>query len=266
MTLDIKDVPFVESLSKFCRSHGELSFSFDAEGAFVTNGANTSPVCASELFGFAVTRIEENVSTDFSDVHRRLWFDLSVWWQSDLAVFRLVEVTIDEAVDDTGVDLRIVNMQRGINDLDKAELALALPSREARSLATLRGSIDVEVPGDVVEATVTDVEAESFGPLHVDEYRVTGTRHETDNGPMWAVVVEAAERERGVIGVTEPRVILADGNGPGPGQWATFDGAKAWFHDVPGGDVKALTLRIVKSKARLKVPFEFKDVKLPRTK
>lgn len=266
MSISMKDTPFVEAISKFCRAHGELSFRIGEGGMSVVNGADLSPVCASDLFGFAVIRMEEYLSTDFSDVRRSLSMSLSIWGQPDLRVFKLNDVTIDEAVDDAGTDLRIEGVKHRLDGLHMAELSLGLPSRNAATVATLRGSVELEVPGDVLEVSLTDLTAESFGPIKAGDYVVSGKRSDTDDGPTWEVVVKAEEKGRAVLGLTEARVVRADGKRPEPGQRARSYGNEAWFWDVADGDVKALTFKIVTSKARLRVPFEFKDVKLPRTK
>lgn len=274
MSLKLDAVPFVRALPLFCQAHGEIGFDVEWGAAYVGwwLGGRATAACYRDLFGFEIARIEEELSTDFSEERRSLSVQVVVWWQPDLTVFSLVGVRVEEAVDDKGNDLLVKDSKSGRNEASKLDLSLALPPKEAVSITHLRGTIEIEVPGEVFECVIKDVDKEKFGPIKLEGYVVSGTRSDLRESRVWVVKVEPAEKGGTVLGLTEARVVRGDGKVPEGDQVAgvgTSWGSslqEAWFRDEPGGEVSELRFKIVKSKAKLIVPFEFKDVKLPRSK
>jgi hypothetical protein len=272
MTLNLDAVPFVEAVPRFCQAHKEIGFSFESGFVKISKSGPLNPpvACYGDLFGFEITKIEERLATDFGSELRQLSIELFTWWQPDLQVFRVVGATIDEAADDKGNDLRIPDSK----PTDPHFLRLVLPPKAATAIALLRGSLIVEVPGDVVECVLQNIDQDAIAPVTIERCIVAGKRSLLAAGPCWEITVKPAAKGDTLLGLAEPRVVRKSGKPAEEGQAAGFrsdffgehDDCGLWFTDAPGGDVEKLAFKIVKSKARMKVGFEFKNVKLPRTK
>lgn len=158
VTLKLGAVPFVEAVGRLSRTGRHLGISpWEGGVTFSFDGARDHLGYSCDgLFAFQAFRIEESLATDFADETRACVVKLLVWWQPDLRVLQVLDLTLDEAVDDLGSDLRIPQPKSEEETIRgkaaRRALRLALPPRKARAIARLRGSVEVEVPGAVARA------------------------------------------------------------------------------------------------------------------
>lgn len=158
VTLKLAAVPFVEAVGRMSQTGSRLGVSPWEGGvnfAFDGAGEHLGYFCDG-LFAFQVFQIEKSLATDFAEETRACEVKLLIWWQPDLSVVDLQGFTLDEATDDLGNDLRLPQPRAEEESIrekcSRRALKLSLPPRKARTIARLRGSVEIGVPGGAVRA------------------------------------------------------------------------------------------------------------------
>ena len=260
ITVDIDPLPFAEALARADLASGDLSFTSTSGSASFSNKwrTNRDLHSFSGLFGFRVEDVRESLRSDFSTEQREAAVTLAAWWQPDLLVFRRVEVRVTACLDDLGTDLRLDAKARFETD-ETAIVPIRLAPARATKIARLKGELVVEVPGRCEEVVVTDLE-KATTTLRAANCDLTVRRENKEHGPLWTITVKGD----GVIGLADARVDRDDGGAPQGCGWPEVKDGRLTIANDFVSPAKAVRFKIVRSKARLAVPFEFKDIPLPR--
>ncbi len=262
VTISLDNLTLVEAVHRF----GDVAgIHYDcADGELVTPAwGHVHPNLGRSFhdhFGFEVHRIDESISDDFSQESRTCTLVLQMTWQPDVSVYRYVALTVHEAKDNLGHDLRLAEPATG--DLSYwINCTIGLAPKEATSLARVRGTLEIEVPGDVVDVVIDDLRKERAGPLCIGGFKVEISAPPRDS-PTWTVAVEPEKPGAAWIGIAELRL-----NPMRSRSFSFANGRQAFYiNDDAASPVTSISFKIVKTKARLSVPFDFADIPLMRTK
>lgn len=244
-TIHLHDATFVEAV----RAYQDLGFAVyhQPPGLYLAEGGS-SPLarCASDRFAFHLREIRERIRHDFSEEERTCTVDVAWWCQPDVTVFDVHDWIVTKAVDDLRTDLRVeAGCGRGV-------LSLALPPAKATRIVALEGEAEFEVPGLVIDCRIEDFRGEKIEKT-APPFRIVATKE----SESWRIQV-SSDTEARVLAIAEPRIHRRDlgPEAPEPGR------SGFWF--VPTADLEAVTFRIVRTTARIRVPFRFQNVPLPR--
>ena len=262
LSVSLRDCPWAEAITR-------LPFDFAAHerGADlgVDLGSDNYGTSCSGLFGLRITELNEVIATDFTRETRTCDLDVRVWWQPDVHVYAVGPAHVTEASDDLGTDLRVQSSSREYSRWAReahAVITVGLPPKAARRIARINGSLDVLVPGDCVEFALKNL-IEAPVTERKDGVAVTLTRGlPKDDIVEWSIVVQGIDGG-GVEDVLELRTLNKEGKAHARPAWHRTRAGASLFCNA-NEDVDCIALRVVKNRARVRVPFEFKDVLLDR--
>jgi hypothetical protein len=274
-SVDLKGEPFFDALEKLCAAHGEMSFVFGE-----TMALYLQPEAPEQRgrwtpgpFLVSLKRCTEELYADFVTTRRKCEVDLTIGWQPDLRVLSQGPIFADRLEDDTGADLlggvtvadtrpRWTEHSGGVIE---RRLEFPLAGRGAKSV-TVGGWMELEVPEkmfDVRLALKDGQAAGDFGGYAVEavwkgegvfRYRVRMPKESRVEPLLLDPQVwfnEAGEERTEILGwVYRPVVQKVD---------VGFE-MQVKMKRSPDG----ATLRIAEGRRRIRVPFELKDLPLPR--
>ena len=273
ITLKLDRVPFVEAIHRYSKIDVYHGFSTGESITFIPDLAFHEVAFASSgLFGFKITELEQTIRSDFSEEKRSCELGMDVWWQPDVLVFQVHDMKIAEMVDDLGNDLKgsaenIISL--GIHNRTPVYSVTArLPPRKARTIARLRGTVEIEVPGETIECTLTDIHRNVVGPVEVGDYVVTGVRKVTEEHVEWRLSVAPREEKAKIFGVVEAKLAFKDESLQESAREPTTSTSKGKgsvsFTAEESADVESVRFKIVRNTARVKAEFDFEDIDLGR--
>lgn len=244
-TIRLRDATFVEAVF----AYQDLGFAiyYEQPDLYLAEGGSAPLArCTADRFAFQLRGIRERIRHDFSDEERTCTVDVGWWCQPDVMVFDVLDWRVTRAVDDLGTDLR-VEAPHGRNPL-----SLALPPAKANRIVALEGEAEFEVPG-----LVLDCRLEDFGGEKIEQaagpFRIRAAKEDD----WWRIRI-SSDTDARALAIAEPRIHRRDLR-PEP-----LESGGSGFWVGHKADLEAVTFRIVRTKARIRVPFRFQDVPLPR--
>jgi hypothetical protein len=260
MTVDFDGLPFAEAIARADLASDDMGFeAASREACFRLKFRKNRDLHSFHgLFGFRVGDVRETLRSDFSSEQREAALSINAWWQPDLHVFRRVAVRIESCRDDLGTDLRCESKPLFETE-DSFSVPILLAPARATKIARLKGELLVEVPGRCEEVGITDL-ARAEASLRAANCDITIARKNEENGPRWTITVKGD----GVLALVEPRLDREDGGVALDRGWPNVKAGVLSIANDLASPATALRFKIVRSKTTIAVPFDFKDIPLPR--
>lgn len=256
VSLECKDTPLAQALAGIKRPF------YVEMGMVIFHGHESETLAASSFhghFGLGAMKVVEFLGTDFVSDTRSCDLEVAMWWPPDLEHVHLRSATVTRAVDDRGAELAPIpsRFRSWKHTHERFVLAVALPERPAKSIGKLTGQVTLDVPGSTLKRTVPWPREPSMEVLLPEGFRVKLMDDETHG---WSAAVLPTRASRAV----HASITVVTESGSDGGSGPSYPQRVGLVLRL--GRLTAplrLEIEVVRA-AEIQVPFEFREVRLPR--